>query len=75
MYVDMNHNGKRDNRETVTQAWRRLGLLKSGENFDRGKYLTCVQNAAMKLRKEGIFTDSTVRDYVDEANKAELPAQ
>jgi hypothetical protein len=28
VFVDMNGNGVRDKRETVTQAWQRLGLLK-----------------------------------------------
>jgi len=73
MYVDMNRDGRRDNRETVTQAWRRLGLLGPNESFARDKYVACVQEAAEKLRDGRFFTQSTVRDYVDEANKAELP--
>jgi hypothetical protein len=75
MYVDMNKNGRRDNRETVTQAWRRLGLLSQTEAFTRAKYVTCVQQASAKLRGEKFFTDETVRLYADEAAKAELPRE
>jgi hypothetical protein len=75
MYVDMNRDGRRGQRETVTEAWRRLGLLSQNENFGREKYVACVQAAAAKLRAEKFFTDATLRAYVDEANKAELPAR
>jgi hypothetical protein len=75
MYVDMNHDGRRDNRETVTQAWRRLGLLTRGESFDRVKFVACVQDAAATLRKENLFTDEAVRQYVAEAGRTELPAR
>jgi hypothetical protein len=75
MYVDMNHNGKRDQRETVTQAWRRLGLLSQNENFGRDKYVSCVQDAATKLRKENLLTADGVRQYVEEAGKTELLAR
>jgi hypothetical protein len=73
MYVDMNRDGRRDNRETVTQAWRRLGLLSANENFSREKYVACVQRSAEKLRDGKFFTASTVAEYLDEAKKAELP--
>jgi len=73
MYVDMNHDGRRDQRETVTQAWGRLGLLTQRETFGRDKYVSCVQGVAVKLRGEKIFTDESVRQYVDEAGKTELP--
>ena len=75
MYVDMNHNGRRDQRETVTQAWQRLGLIAGGASFDRDRYVGCVQDAAGKLRKENLLTDESVRQYVDDARKAELPAR
>jgi hypothetical protein len=71
--VDMNGNAKRDKRETVTEAWRRLGLLKAGESFDRAKYVACVQQTASKLRKENFITQSVAERYVQEAQKAELP--
>jgi hypothetical protein len=73
MYVDMNRNGRRDSRETITQAWRRLGLLGEHESFGRAKYVACVQDATAKLRKENLLTDEVVRLYVEEAGKTELP--
>jgi hypothetical protein len=75
MYVDMNKNGRRDTRETVTQAWRRLGLLSSAEAFSREKYVSCVQRASAKLRSEKFFTDETVDIYTDEAAKVQLPKE
>jgi hypothetical protein len=75
MYVDMNKNGRRDTRETVTQAWRRLGLLSASEAFSREKYVACVQQASAKLRAEKFFTDKTVHVYADEAAKVQLPKE
>lgn len=73
MYVDMNGDGRRDKRETVTEAWRRLGLLKADEAFDRAKYVGCVQQAAAKLRKENFITEKVAALYVDEAKTKPLP--
>src|SRR4029079_5278032 len=75
IYVDMNHNGRRDKRETVTESWRRLGLLSQNESFSRAKFVACVQDAVAKLRKENLVNDEVVRLYVAEAGKIELPAQ
>jgi len=71
----MNENGSRDNRETVTEAWRRLGLLKAGETFSRAKYVACVQSTAAKLRKEKLITERIANLYVEDAEKEALPAQ
>jgi hypothetical protein len=73
--VDMNGNEKRDRRETVTEAWRRVGLLKAGETFSRDKYVACVQNAAATLRKENLITDKVAKLYVDDAGKEPFPSQ
>jgi len=75
MYVDMNKNGRRDTRETITQAWRRLGLLSQTEPFTREKYVACVQQASAKLRDEKFFTDETVRIYADESANVQLPKE
>jgi len=75
MYVDMNKNGRRDKRETVTQAWRRLGLLTQAEPFSRAKFVACVQDAIAMLRNENLVTDEIVRLYAEEARTTELPAQ
>ncbi len=75
MLVDMNENGRRDKRETVTEAWRRLGLLKAGETFSRDKYAACVQNAAAKLRGENLITEKVAKLYVEEAGQEPFPSQ
>ncbi len=75
MFVDMNENGRRDKRETVTEAWRRLGLLKLDETFSRAKYVACVQSTAARLRKENLITEKIADLYVEDAEKEALPAQ
>ncbi len=72
--VDMNGNGIRDKRETVTEAWRRLGLLKAGENFSRDKYVACVQTAVATLRKENFITEKVGELYIREAKGKEPPS-
>ena len=52
MYVDINQNGRRDRRETVTEAWQRLGLLKGDEIFNRARFAECVKIAIAGLKKE-----------------------
>ena len=73
MIVDMNGNARRDKRETVTEAWRRLGLLKPGETFSRVKYVACVQGAVATLRKENLISEKGADLYVQEAKEKELP--
>ena len=75
MFVDMNENGRRDKRETVTEAWRRIGLLKAGKTFSRARYVECVQSTAAKLRKENLITEKIANLYVEEAEKEAFPAQ
>ena len=72
VFVDMNRNGVWDDRETPTQAWRRLGLLQKHEDLTRDTYIACVQRAAEQLRKEGFFSDKTAAQYVEQAKTAEL---
>lgn len=72
VFVDMNRNGVWDYRETPTQAWQRLGLLKKGEALSRATYVSCVQNAAEQLRKDGFFTEKIAAWYVYQAKNAEL---
>jgi hypothetical protein len=66
-YVDMNGNGKRDARESVAQAWTRLGLLSAGERFTQGKYLACVAAAAAKLVDQGFLAPRVLPYYVNRA--------
>ncbi len=53
--VDMNGDGKRDRRETVAQAWRRLGLIAKNEGFTRLVYTTCVTQVSERLAREGLI--------------------
>ena len=66
-FVDMNFDGKRDKRETVTEAWRRLGLLKPNETFNQDRYVACVQAAVAKLQKDKFITDKFAQEYIQEA--------
>jgi hypothetical protein len=74
-FVDMNENGSRDQRETVTQAWRRKGLLNQGETFSRSSYVACVESTAAKLRRENLITDQIVQLYLQDAHQDALPVQ
>lgn len=70
--VDMNGNGVRDTRETVAQAWRRLGLLKSGQKMTVATYQTCVKEAASALVTQGLLPATVGEHYVEQASKARL---
>jgi len=71
-FVDMNGNGVRDKRETITQAWARLGLLKPGEKLTHGKYKTCVINAASKLAKERLLSQKVLAYYKKKASASTI---
>ena len=75
VFVDMNLNQYPDTRETVTQAWRRLGLLQPRVEFRREIYLDCVRASVAELRKENFITEERASLYIEEAVQAELPAQ
>lgn len=70
--VDMNGNGTRDQRETVEQAWKRLGLLKQNESFSRAKYVNCVTKAATALARDGLLPARLVNYYVRKARVTPL---
>jgi hypothetical protein len=72
VFVDMNGNGARDKRETLTQAWQRLGLLKSGQKFTRSAYTGCVKAAAAKLVKDGLLLKKVGEAYVEQAAKKSI---
>ena len=75
IFVDMNRNGVWDRRESLQQAWLRLGLLKPGENVTREKYVACVQQSAEALRRDGFFSEKTAAEYIDTAKKIDLQPQ
>jgi hypothetical protein len=70
--VDMNGNGTRDKRETLAQAWQRLGLLKAGQKMSASAYESCVKNAASKLVKEGLLPAKVGEYYVEKASRMRL---
>jgi hypothetical protein len=67
VFVDMNRNGVWDERETVSAAWRRLGLLRQGQELTQAAYVACVQKAADDLRHGGFFSDQVAQEYVEQA--------
>ena len=75
IFVDMNRNGVWDRRESLQQAWLRLGLLKPGEQLTREKYVACVQQSADQLRKDGFFSEKTATEYIEAAKKSDLQPQ
>ena len=75
IFVDMNRNGIWDRRESLQQAWARLGLLKDGEQLTREKYVACVQQSADQLRKDGFFSEKTATEYIEAAKKSDLQPQ
>lgn len=69
IFADMNLNGYRDRRETVTEAWRRLKLLKPTETFTRVAYTGCVTQAVGRLQREKLLTQKVAAYYEAEAGK------
>jgi len=75
VFVDMNLNRYLDHRESVDQAWHRLGLLKPGEKFSRSKYQACVEAAVDQLKQEKLITQRVAARYVQQASEVDLPGQ
>ena len=67
IYVDMNLNGRHGRRETLTEAWQRLGLMKGDETFNRDCYVECVEAAVSGLTEEGFITKEIGDLYIREA--------
>ena len=72
-FVDMNRNGYRDFRETVTEAWQRLGLLKPNETFTREKYVACVEASVGGLLAAKFITPKVASFYREQARTMSLP--
>jgi len=75
VFVDMNLNRYLDHRESVDQAWHRLGLLKPGEKFSRSRYQVCVEAAVDKLKQEKLITERVAARYIQQASEADFPGQ
>ncbi len=75
VFVDMNLNRYLDHRESVDQAWHRLGLLKPEEKFSRSKYQACVEAAVGKLKQEKLITERVAARYIQQASVVDLPGE
>ncbi|MFB3108803.1 MAG: alpha/beta hydrolase domain-containing protein [Candidatus Binatia bacterium] len=73
IFVDMNLNRYLDYRESLEQAWHRLGLLKPDERFTRSTYRACVEDAVAKLQSENFISARVAAMYIEEAEKDPLP--
>jgi hypothetical protein len=71
--VDMNGNGRRDRRESLVEAWRRLGLVAKNEGFTRLVYTSCVTQVAERLAKEGLIPRAAELYYQQRAPSTLLP--
>lgn len=76
--VDMNHNGIRDRRETLTEAWRRrhtegekYGTLADNEVFTDARFTSCVRGVAEKLFEQRLLSRHAMLDYIQRAEKAD----
>ena len=72
--VDMNHNGIRDRRETLTEAWRRrraegkkYGILENDETFTHAHFVNCVKAVAEELAEQRLLSRHAMLDYVQRA--------
>ncbi|MCK5352995.1 hypothetical protein KAJ77_10445 [bacterium] len=77
--VDMNHNGIRDRRETLTEAWQRrrkegekYGILDQDETFTHSHYLNCVRSVATELFEQRLLSRIAMLDYIQKATDSNI---
>ena len=75
VFVDMNLNRYLDQRESMEQAWQRLGLLKPGERFSRSKYQACGEASVAELKQEKLITERGAARYLQEASRVDFPGE
>jgi hypothetical protein len=75
VFVDMNLNRYLDQRESVGQAWQRLGLLKPGERFSSSIYRACVEASVARLQQEKLITQRGAALYLQEASQVDFPGE
>ena len=68
----MNRNGIWDFRETSTQAWQRLGLLRDSEELTRDKYMACLKAAASSLEADGFISSEAAAATLERGSKEAL---
>ncbi|MEE2840292.1 MAG: alpha/beta hydrolase domain-containing protein [Acidobacteriota bacterium] len=77
--VDMNQNGARDTRESITQAWQRrmregerYGTLASRETLTHAHYVECVSRVTGDLVKENLLSEMARTYYLRNAHKSDI---
>jgi hypothetical protein len=70
--VDMNGNGVRDQRDALTAAWRRLGLLEASQELTVEVYANCVSPAAAELAERHLLSPELLLWYQTEASQGRL---
>jgi hypothetical protein len=77
--VDMNQNGARDTRESITQAWQRrmregerYGTLASGETLTHPHYVECVSRVTADLVSENLLSEIARTYYIRNAQRSDI---
>ena len=77
--VDMNKNGARDTRESITQAWQRrmregekYGGLAAGEILTHLRYVECVSQVTADLVKENLLSEMARTFYIRNARNSDI---
>lgn len=77
--VDMNGNGTRDTRDTITEAWQRraiqgytTGTLGYNETLTHAKYVSAVSKVASDLHKQEFLTDKYLIYYIEQAIRSNI---
>ncbi|MCZ6769574.1 MAG: hypothetical protein O7D93_10045, partial [Acidobacteria bacterium] len=73
VFLDMNLNRYLGYRESVDQAWHRLGLLKPGETFSRSNYQACVEATVARLKQEKLISERVAAQYLQQASQVDFP--
>lgn len=68
--VDMNGSGTRETRETLSDAWARLGLVDAGTPVTLDVYVARVKNVASGLADDGLIDRDSISTYVQRAYEA-----
>jgi len=75
VFVDMNLDRYFGYRESVEQAWHRLGLLEPGETFSPSTYQSCVETAVTQLKQEQLISERFAARYIHQASEVDFPEQ
>jgi hypothetical protein len=72
-FADMNQNGYRDFRETVSQAWHRMGLLRPNQTINKDRYVRCIEDSVNQLIGQKFITVKVGEFYIEQARSRPLP--